>query len=488
MTWQIPARPAWARRMTNERKARGWSHANAVRAMRAHAPKELASDESLLRQWKRWESGDVEPDRGKAKPFCKPIIAAMFGAVTHAMFPVAPQRDAEADVLAMAGMDTLELVSRLQRSDLDQATLDGLRIMADRLCSEYPYLPADQLLTGGRAWLRRITALQGQRVTLKQHREILVQAGWVALLVGCVEYDTGNRQAAETTRQAALSLGTEAGHGEIIAWAHEMRAWINLTTGDYHGVVAAARAGTEVTPQSSVAVQLAAQEAKAWARIGDRRQTEVALDRGRRLLDSMPYPENLDHHFVLDPAKFDFCAMDCYRLLADDKMAENLAGAIIQASTDFDGQGTRTDAPRRSTNPPRRDRRTARRPGPGRQPGTARAQRPAPVPAVAAHGKPGPHQTPQRAVPRHGRHPAIPRPAPHPQRRSRTSQLTGAGPAAGSKPSSRICADCTSSRRPGRAARAADSARSPLLPLPLPQRRRLAPVGWREKQKNPGHH
>ena len=162
----VDDRPAWARRMTNERKARGWSHADAVRAMRAHAPKELASDQSLLRQWKRWESGEVEPDRGKAKPFYKPIIAAMFGTVTHAIFPVAPQRDAEADVLAMAGMDTLELVSRLQRSDLDQATLDGLRIMADRLCSEYPYMPADQLLTEGRAWLRRITALQGQRVTL----------------------------------------------------------------------------------------------------------------------------------------------------------------------------------------------------------------------------------------------------------------------------------------------------------------------------------
>ena len=329
----VDDRPPWARRIANERNVRGWSQAEAVRAMRAHAPTELPADASLLRQWKRWEAGEVQP-----KEFYQPIIAATFGTVTHAIFPVAPQRDADADVLAMAGMDTLELVSRLQRSDLDQATLDGLRIMADRLCSEYPYMPADQLLIEGRAWLRRITALQGQRVTLKQHREILVQAGWVALLVGCVEYDTGNRQAAETTRQAALSLGTEADHGEIIAWAHEMRAWINLTTGDYHGVVTAARAGTEVTPQSSVAVQLAAQEAKAWARIGDRRQTEVALDRGRRLLDSMPYPENLDHHFVVDPTKFDFYAMDCYRMLADDKMAENLASEVIHASTDLDGR------------------------------------------------------------------------------------------------------------------------------------------------------
>ncbi len=144
-------------------------------------------------------------------------------------------------------------------------------------------------------------------------------------------------QAAETTRQGALSLGEEADHADIQAWAHEIRAWISLTSGDYNGVIAAARAGTDAAPHSSVAVQLAAQEAKAWARIGDRRQTEVALDQGRRLLEVMPYPENLAHHFVVDPTKFDFYAMDCYRHLAEDRMAENLADEVIQASTDFDG-------------------------------------------------------------------------------------------------------------------------------------------------------
>jgi hypothetical protein len=335
-------RPAWARRLANERHARGWSYADVARALQAHATddeaKGLPDLESLKRNWRRWESGETEPDGGKANLFFKPIIARAFGTVTHAIFPVAPQRDADTDVLAMTGMDTLELVNRLQRSDLDQATLDGLRIMADRLCSEYPFMPADQLLTEGRAWLRRITSLQGQRLTLRQHREILVLAGWVALLVGCVEYDMGNRHAAETTRQAAMSLGVEADHAEIMAWAHEMRAWINLTTGDYHGVVAAARNGTEITPHYSVAVQLFAQEAKAWARIGDRRKMEVALDRGRSLLESLPYPENLDHHFVVDPSKFDYYAMDCYRIVGVDNMAETLAGEVIQANTDFDGR------------------------------------------------------------------------------------------------------------------------------------------------------
>ncbi|HTX84181.1 MAG TPA: hypothetical protein VME44_18505 [Streptosporangiaceae bacterium] len=107
------------------------------------------------------------------------------------------------------------------------------------------------------------------------------------------EYDSGLRHEAETTRRAALSMGTETDSAEISAWAHEVRAWMALTTGDYHGVVVAAQHGLEEAPHHGVAVQLAAQEAKAWARLGDRRQTEVALDRGRRLLDSMPYPRTL---------------------------------------------------------------------------------------------------------------------------------------------------------------------------------------------------
>ena len=51
----------------------------------------------------------------------------------------------------------------------------------------------------------------------------------------------------------------------------------------------------------------------------------------------MPYPDNLDHHFVVDPTKFDFYMMDCYRHLAEDRLAETLASEVIQASTDFDG-------------------------------------------------------------------------------------------------------------------------------------------------------
>ncbi|MFI5806552.1 XRE family transcriptional regulator [Streptomyces sp. NPDC051561] len=324
-------RPAWARRIAAERGARDWSQREAVAALRAHAPTELPSDESMIRQWKRWEAGSPPSD------FYQPIIAAMFGTVTRAIFPAPSRRDGDAEILAVSGMETLEIVSRLNRSDVDNATLDALRMTTDRLCSEYPFMPSAQLLIEGRQWLRRVVELHSKSLTLAQHREVLALSGWLALLVGCVEYDSGDRHAAESTRRAALSLAGESDHAEIAGWAHEMRAWFALTTGDYRSVITAAQAGAEVAGKHSVAVQLAGQEAKAWARLGDRRQMEVALDKGRRILEGMALPENLDNHFVVDPAKYDFYAMDCYRLAGEDRLAGTLAEEVLRLGTDFDG-------------------------------------------------------------------------------------------------------------------------------------------------------
>ncbi|MGY2063598.1 XRE family transcriptional regulator, partial [Nocardia gipuzkoensis] len=170
------------------------------------------------------------------------------------------------------------------------------------------------------------------RLTLAQHREVLVLAGWVALLVGCVDYDLGWRTTAEATRRAALSLGQEAEHVEIQGWGAEMAAWFALTQGNYRGAIDAAESGLATTGQHGVGVQLAAQQAKAWARIGDRQAMENALRRGRTILERLDHPANLDNHFVVDPQKFDFYAMDCCRVAGDDRLAESYARQVIRTS------------------------------------------------------------------------------------------------------------------------------------------------------------
>src|SRR5439155_23480940 len=112
-------------------------------------------------------------------------------------------------------------------------------------------------------WLRRIVSQLRKPVGLRQHTELLVAAGWLALLVGCLEYDLGMRTAAEATRTAARQLGDEAGHGEILAWSYEMTAWFALTQGRYQPVLTAAEAGRAADSTHSVAAQLQRQQAKA---------------------------------------------------------------------------------------------------------------------------------------------------------------------------------------------------------------------------------
>lgn len=51
-----------------------------------------------------------------------------------------------------------------------------------------------------------------------------------------------------------------SGNAEISGWAHGMRAWFALTTGDCRGILAASRAGTEPAPPHGVAGRLAARQ------------------------------------------------------------------------------------------------------------------------------------------------------------------------------------------------------------------------------------
>lgn len=320
-----------ANRLRAERAARSMSQRDAVRRLRMYSPDELPAEDSLIRNWKKWEAGDHLPDA-----FYRPLIAQMFGTVTAALFPE-PEPARNSAILAASGMSTMEIVSRVRSSSVDNSTLDALRITADQLCCEYAYMPSGQLRIEGQQWLRRITGLLEQRLTLSQHREVLSLAGLVALLVGCVENDMGDRRTAESTRRMALSVATEADDRRVMGWAYEMSAWFSLTDGDYPGVIAASDRGIAAAGDRDVSVQLIAQKAKAYARVNDNRLVAVTLEQGRQLLEKQPYPDDVSNHFVVDPAKWDFYAMDCYRVSGQDELARTYAEEVIRAGTDPSG-------------------------------------------------------------------------------------------------------------------------------------------------------
>jgi tetratricopeptide (TPR) repeat protein len=183
-----------------------------------------------------------------------------------------------------------------------------------------------------------MTELLGGRLSLAQHRDILGNAGMLALLVGCLENDLGEQAAAESTRRMALDLGKDAEEPGVIGWSHEMLAWFHLTAGNYRAAINAADIGIGEAPNHSVAVQLYAQQAKAYSRMGKAEEVHQALENGSNLLDKLPFPERPDNHFVVDPDKWDFYAMDTYRIVGQDDLARRNALEVIRRGVQPDGK------------------------------------------------------------------------------------------------------------------------------------------------------
>lgn len=240
-------------------------------------------------------------------------------------------------LVAATGMDTLELLQRVRSSAVDSSTVDALSITVEQLCCDYSHADARELMANGKEWLGRVTELLGNRLTLAQHRDILNNAGMLALLVGCLEYDVGDAPSAEATRRMAMGLGKESGDPGIVGWAQEMLAWFHLTAGNHRAVIPAAEAGILAAPSRSVAVQLYGQQAKAYARMGMPEKVHESLENGRALLDELPYPDRPDHHFVVDPDKWDFYAMDTYRIVGEDQLARRNAEEVIRRSVNPEG-------------------------------------------------------------------------------------------------------------------------------------------------------
>ncbi|RJL30901.1 helix-turn-helix domain-containing protein [Bailinhaonella thermotolerans] len=316
--------------------------ANAINRTPTGMAQKLECDEERVR---RWETGEVRWPRAHYRR----ALAELTGRPPESLGFIPPGGGHGSALIAGEVMprdalnaeaelfDTMELAQRLQASDVGTGTLEALQEAVDLLCRAYPVTPAPALRARAVRRLAYVDKLLSGRVTLAQHRELLVIAGWLTALLGCVHYDLGEREEAEASRRTAYNMGREAGHGELMGWAHEMAAWFALTEGRYEDVVAQARAGQDIAGPTSAQVQLTLQEARGLARLGDRGEADRALARGADVLATLPLPSNPDHHFVFDHSKWIFYAATCYAWLGDDDRAEEHALETIDQHTRPDG-------------------------------------------------------------------------------------------------------------------------------------------------------
>ena len=117
---------------------------------------------------------------------------------------------------------------------------------------------------------RYVERLLAGRLTLGRRRRLLVAAGRLSLELARLHFDAGEREAAEANRDAALRLARQATDAELAAAAVEALAAWALADGRFGDALELARVGQDLAPPASVAaLELALDEAQAWASLGD---------------------------------------------------------------------------------------------------------------------------------------------------------------------------------------------------------------------------
>jgi tetratricopeptide (TPR) repeat protein len=249
----------------------------------------------------RLASGKAAASRPMAARIDEVLSAAgtLAALTTSTARPAMPTVRAEDDEIA-----ALEVARQASASEVGSATLERLELAADELATAYPGTPPADLLGRVRAYLAYAGRLLGARVTLAEHRRLLVTTGWLSLLAATCLTDLGRDRAALAYLRTAAQLAEETGHPEIAAWCLETRAWQVLTTGNYQRAAELSQGAQRTAPKGGSAyIQATAQEGRAWARLGAGGRTRGALARVERLVSPLPMPDEPEHHYRYDPTK-----------------------------------------------------------------------------------------------------------------------------------------------------------------------------------------
>ncbi|HEY6313256.1 MAG TPA: tetratricopeptide repeat protein [Streptosporangiaceae bacterium] len=260
--------------------------------------------------------------------------------------PILPEQErirAASDLESGEGADIMLMLQEADRTDIGSGTIESLYTIFDKLCRDYVSSPAPELQQGLKRLYARIMRLRQGPMTFGQHKELIALSGWATALLACVDWDMNEREAAETARAATLRFAKEIDHPELMAWSYEIQAWFALTEGRYSDVTSIAKAAQSIGGENPAIVQLIMQEARGWAKLGNREAFELAIERAHDLLQKLPaiyYPR----HFVWDSTKFPFYVATCYQWLGEYDKAEEYAMQVLK---ECEANGTTARSPMR---------------------------------------------------------------------------------------------------------------------------------------------
>ncbi|GIH99184.1 hypothetical protein [Planobispora takensis] len=275
--------PAWAVRLRAEREKQLWAVPEMARQLRHAAGGALPDLDSLVRMIKKWEAGKHLP--GERYQL---LYGRAFGISREHLFGTGAQ---PAEILAapLGADEVADFGAWAEATNVGPGTLGYYAGAVNRLAHDYLHQPPDPVRVRAAELTRGVFGLvQNGRQRLDQTRELYGSAAKLCAFTAWACGDLGQMQAADAHARTAMILAEQADLLPVRALAFSVQSKTAFWDKRHTEAAVLARRGYECSPNDTMKVFLACQEADAWQELGDVPRALEALrsvDRARAEID-----------------------------------------------------------------------------------------------------------------------------------------------------------------------------------------------------------
>ncbi|MEU9245750.1 helix-turn-helix transcriptional regulator [Streptomyces sp. NPDC048385] len=242
-------------------------------------------------------------------------------------------READLHYLAAhAAAQSLHFAESTTRSNVTDASLEKLTLKIATIATDYVHTPLHPLFTALLSTRDHLFSLLGGRQPPRQTRELYLLAGTSCLLLAHASQNLGDQDAAMAQIQTAWTFAEQADHDDLRAWAKGTAALIAEWSPQQRMALELTQQAAQFSPVGETRVRIAAIEARAAARIGDRDKASAALNTLRRAREQRTSRGDLSQFggiLTFPNAKQEYYMGGTYALLGEHALAEHHAAQAI---------------------------------------------------------------------------------------------------------------------------------------------------------------
>lgn len=251
------------------------------------------------------------------------------------VLPTQAEDERETDlhaIAAQAASQSLHFAEATMRSDVADASLEKLAVQIGKIARDYVHTALHPLFTDLLSTRDRLFSLLGGRQPLRQSRELHLLAGTSCLLLAHASQNLGGREAAMAQIRAAWTFAEQADHNDLRAWIKGTAALIAEWSPQRRKALDYTRQAVEFSPAGETRIRIAAIEARAAARVGDRNRAVSALNDLRKAREQRAHLGGLSEFggiLTFPSAKREYYIGSTYALLGEHALAEQHAAEAI---------------------------------------------------------------------------------------------------------------------------------------------------------------